>query len=78
MHNRRDFLTKMGLVTAAAGLGLTACKEKFQVPVVGANEKINVGLVGCSQRGVDQVWQGMQHLQEYRMHAICDVLDDKL
>ena len=68
----------MGLVTAAAGLGLTACKEKFQVPVVGANEKINVGLVGCSQRGVDQVWQGMQHLQEYRMHAICDVLDDKL
>jgi len=78
MQNRRDFLVKMGLLATATGLGLMACKEKYRPPVIGANDKINVGLVGCGQRGVSQVWEGMQHLPEYRMLAICDVLDDQL
>lgn len=78
MSDRREFLASLGLISAGMSLGLSSCKEKYKPQLFSANDKINIGLVGCSQRGVNQVWEGMQHLSEYRMLAICDVLDDKL
>ncbi|MEM7380045.1 MAG: Gfo/Idh/MocA family oxidoreductase [Bacteroidota bacterium] len=79
MGNRRDFLAKMGVVTAGISLGsIPAERRRYKPKAISANQKINVGLVGCSQRGVDQVWEGMQHLSEYRMVAICDVIPEQL
>lgn len=76
--SRREFLGGLGLATAGIAIGLAACKESYKPSIFGANDKINVGLVGCSQRGVDQVWKGMQHLPEYQMVAICDVIDEQM
>ena len=76
--SRREFL---GLSTAA-GLGITlglhSCKGKYKPARVNPNDKINVGLVGCGQRGIDQIWAGMKHLDEYQMVAICDVIEERL
>lgn len=78
MGNRRQFLSELGLVSAGMILGLTACKEKFKPALVGANDKINVALVGCSGRGIHQIWRGMKHLHEFRMVALCDVIQDRM
>ena len=78
MSTRREFLEKMGMASAGIALGLSACKSKYEPPRVAPSDKINVGLVGCSQRGVDQVWPGMKHLPEYQMVAICDVIPERM
>jgi predicted dehydrogenase len=76
--SRREFLGGLGLATAGIAIGLIACKESYKPTIIGANDKINVGLVGCSQRGVDQVWKGLKHLSEYQILAICDVIDEQM
>jgi predicted dehydrogenase len=76
--SRREFL---GLSTAA-GLGLTlglhSCEDKYKPTKFNPNDKINVGLVGCGQRGIDQIWAGIKHLNEFQMVAICDVIEERL
>lgn len=76
--SRREFL---GLSTAA-GIGITLgfhyCKGKYEPVKVNPNDKINVGLVGCGQRGIDQIWEGIKHLNEFQMVAICDVIEERL
>ncbi len=59
----------------AITLGLASYKAKGYMPEkIGSNNKINVGLVGCGQRGVDQVLRGIKHLDHYKVVAICDVI----
>ena len=55
MKTRREFLGNFGLASAGIAIGLSACKESYKPLLIAANDKINVGLVGCSQRGVDAV-----------------------
>lgn len=78
MSNRRQFLAELGLVSGGLILGLSACKEKYKPVMVGANDKINVALVGCSARGIHQIWRGMKHLHEFQMVALCDVIQDRM
>jgi len=78
VRSRREFL---GLSTAAGvgiALGMQSCKGKFKPAKVNPNDKIHVGLVGCGQRGIDQIWAGMKHLNEFQMVAICDVIEERL
>jgi hypothetical protein len=46
MNSRRAFLGGLGLATAGIAIGISAYKESHQPKTIGANYKVNVGLVG--------------------------------
>lgn len=48
--NRRVFL-QQGLAVGVAGLGLSRITASSYARAIGANERINVGLIGCGGRG---------------------------
>lgn len=70
MINRRNFIKKSSM--AAAGLGLTTAPFSLGASVLGANEKINYGLIGV--KGM-----GFANLRAFHRHgntecvALCDV-----
>ena len=78
MVSRRKFLENLELAGAGVTIGLHACKKSYKPLVISSNNKINVGLVGCGQRGVDQVWKAIQHLPYYRVVAICDIIEEQM
>lgn len=78
LKSRREFLGLSTVTGLGIALGLPSCKGKYKPESVNPNDKINVGLVGCGERGIDQIWAGMKYLDEYQMVAICDVLEDRL
>ena len=61
-HPRRDFL-----VTASAAIATA------QFPILGANDKINIGQVGIGGRGRDHIYFYGQLDDQCRIAAICDV-----
>ncbi|MFM7327178.1 MAG: Gfo/Idh/MocA family oxidoreductase [Bacteroidota bacterium] len=79
MDSRRDFIKKAGLATA--GIGLTAATP-FEALAglkakVGANGKINVGVIGINGMG----WSGlksMMKIPEINVMGLCDVDDNVL
>lgn len=66
MPTRREFVQ----VTAAAGAA-TVLRAKG---VLGANERINVGLIGCGGRG-SAVWQRFLKQSDVNPVAVCDVYE---
>lgn len=74
-EERRNFMRLSVLGGTAMALGLASFKEKAFIPnKIRANDKINIGLVGCGDRGVDQILRGLKHLDYYKVVAICDVI----
>lgn len=52
MHkeNRREFIKKTGMVTAGITLGGVSVSAKSYGRITGANERLNVGVIGCLRR----------------------------
>jgi len=63
--SRRDFLRK----TSSGALAITAASY---ARVMGANERINLGLVGAGNRG-NHVMSLFQNKTQVQVVAICDV-----
>lgn len=75
MNNRRDFLrTASGLGTAAVLSG-TAFGAPTPGRVIGANDRINIGVIGCGGRGtgVAKEFARAGELKNARIGMVCDV-----
>src|SRR5690625_3235655 len=72
MENRRDFIKK-GMMGAAGitigGMGLSA---KSYASIMGANERINMAVIGINGRGKSHInaWTGMKNV---KLKTLCDV-----
>jgi len=74
MSNRNHISRRtFGRITASAGLGLTAAPA---VNVLGANETVSVGLIGCSGRGSALVRTFLKCGAVFK--AVCDVDRNRL
>ena len=51
MENRRTFIRKTALGTAGVSVGLTAMSAKSYGRILGANDRINMGVIGLRGRG---------------------------
>jgi len=71
---RRTFLKKGG--RSAAGLSVAAVTAASAKRVLGANERINIALIGCGGRG-RYVMYGLAE-QGARVTCLCDLLDSRL
>ena len=81
--DRRDFLKTAGLGIGAAGSALAA-KTGAKVNgnrVIGANDRINLGLIGCGGRGQDDANRFAQwsekHNNASQFVAVCDVYEKR-
>ena len=72
--NRRSFIKSSGLAAAGLSLGLSAVNGK---KAFGANEKINIGVIGTGSRGTGLI-RTMQNIEHFRVVAGCDVLPFRL
>ena len=80
--DRRDFLKRastVGAGLALAGRGFAATGKINPGRIVGANDRINVGLIGCGGRG-SYVGQGLRKVRAENNNAcqivaVCDVYD---
>ncbi len=71
--NRRDFLKRAALTSAGVSLsmyGLSTGK------VLGANDRIGLGVIGMGRQGVDDMQNFMQH--DVDVCAVCDVFQPNL
>ena len=53
MENRRDFIKKTAIGTAGVSVGMTAFSAKSYGRILGANDRINVAVIGLRGRGKD-------------------------
>ena len=58
MENRRTFIKKTAIGTAGVSMGLTAFSAKSYGRILGANDRINIGVIGLRGRG-------QQHLESF-------------
>ena len=68
--SRRAFLT-----TATAGAAAAALSASSYARIVGANERISIGLIGCGGRGVNAHMRGIaKHAKDQNavVTAVCD------
>src|SRR5437660_8017964 len=70
--SRRGFLTTSAAATAASALALPASAQP-----VGANERINIGLIGTGGR-CRHLMQALAKVPNTRMTALCDVYEPNL
>jgi predicted dehydrogenase len=71
--DRRRFIVNS--ISGAAGVGLASMTAAAQGRVIGANERIRIGLIGCGSRGnylLDQVLRVAQS-ENLEVAALCDV-----
>ena len=75
MTSRRKFIRQAGL--AAAGVGLSVNSFATGKSILGANEKINVGVIGVNGMGWSDT-KSMMKLPEVNIVGLCDVDDNVL
>jgi predicted dehydrogenase len=75
--NRREFLGKSVAATTAAGAALSAMTASSYGRVLGANERIRLGLIGCGgrMRGLANYAKGAD--ENITVTAVCDVWEEK-
>jgi predicted dehydrogenase len=71
--NRRDFIKRASAGTVGASLAITGASTRS---VLGANDRIRLGLIGCGRQGIDN----MQHFikKGVEVAAVCDVYESNL
>ncbi len=77
-HNkiaRRDFLSRTARTTAALGVGMMTAGSWSKV--LGANERIRLGVIGPGERG-RSVLGHFQENSEVEVVALCDIYDESL
>jgi predicted dehydrogenase len=74
MENRRTFIKKTTLGATGASLGLSAFTSKSYARILGANDRINVAIIGLRGRGKD-LMNAFTDLsdQGVEVKAVCDV-----
>lgn len=75
-QSRRDFLKKSALTTAGIGFGAMAFSPKSYSRILGANDRVNVGIVGFSDRCRGALVPAMQiHAKEmnFQFTAVSDI-----
>ena len=70
--NRRDFIRNVVQTTTVASVSAVSARQ-----ISGANDRINVGLIGCGGRG-RLVAKLMRELPNVTLAAVCDVYDTNL
>jgi predicted dehydrogenase len=71
--NRRDFLRRAALTSAGVSLSMYGLSAGN---VLGANDRIRLGVIGMGRQGVDDMQNFMQHGVE--VGAVCDVFQPQL
>ncbi len=71
--NRRDFMKRAGLTTVGASLVISSIPAK----VLGANEKVIVGVIGTGRQGIGDL-KAFQKQPEVEIAAVCDVYQPNL
>jgi predicted dehydrogenase len=71
---RRDFLRNTSRIASSGALAMTAASYSR---VLGANDKLNLGLIGAGDRGTHDL-SLFQNRPEVRVAAICDVYGEKV
>src|SRR2546423_746812 len=76
--DRRDFLKSVGALSAATtAMGAAKSSSKASGRVIGANDRINIGLIGCGGRGdsdaMDFTAYGKKYNDACQIAAVCDV-----
>ena len=79
MSHRRDFIKKSLLGTAGVAMGGMNLNAKTYRSIVGANERINVAVIGIRGQGVAHInnWCDIKDSQNVRLKTICDT-DEQL
>jgi predicted dehydrogenase len=75
-NSRRDFLKKSVLTTAGVGLGALAFPASSYSKILGANDRVNVGIVGFSDRARGALIPAMfKHSKEtnFQFTAVSDI-----
>jgi len=72
--NRRDFMKRATVTAVGAGLSLSALSARN---VLGANEKVRVGVIGSGQMGIANMEAFLKHPQ-VEIVAVCDVYQPNL
>ena len=78
MTKRRDFIKKSVIGTAGIAIGGMGFSSKSYASIIGANERINIAVVGIGGRGSDHINNlcALKDNRNVRLKTICDV-DEK-
>ncbi len=71
--NRRDFMRRAAVSTAGISLAMSGAGARN---VLGANDRIRLGLIGCGRQGTDNM--GHFKRQGVEIAAVCDVYEPNL
>src|SRR4051812_23896695 len=75
--DRRDFLKATGALTASSAFAKSS--SKLSSRVIGANDRINIGVIGCGGRGNYDAQAfaryGQQNKDTCQVVAVCDVYE---
>jgi predicted dehydrogenase len=79
MTKRRDFIKKSVLGSAGIAIGGVGFNSKSYNSIIGANERINIGVVGIRNQGTVHIntWCSLKDKQNVVIKALCDT-DEKL
>ncbi len=77
--NRREFIKQGSLGTAGLAIGAMGFSAKSYAAIAGANERINVAVIGIRNQGTVHLnaWCGLKDSHNVRVHALCDT-DERL
>lgn len=75
MANRREFIKRSALGTAGLAIGATAFSAKSYRNIQGANDRINVAVIGIRGQGGTHInsFCGMKDSKNVRVRTLCDV-----
>jgi predicted dehydrogenase len=75
MTKRRDFIKKSILGTAGLTIGGMGLSARSYASVTGANDRINLAVIGIRSRGEDHInsWLALAGNRNIRIKTICDV-----
>jgi predicted dehydrogenase len=71
--NRRDFIKRAALTTASVSVAMSGLSTRS---VLGANDRIRLGVIGTGRQGIDNMKHFMRHGVE--VAAVCDVYQPNL
>lgn len=74
MTERRDFIKKSMLGTAGIAIGGMGFSSKSYASIIGANDRINVAIIGIRSRGKAHIdeWSGLKDKHNLRIVTLCD------
>jgi len=75
MTNRREFIKTGVLGTAGLAIGGLSFSARSYSAIIGANEKINLAVIGLRGRGGDHInsWLSLKENRNVNLKTICDV-----